>query len=85
MEFFSTAGIPGDKWTEGETMVPHVAPSGHFNSTMLYYPGTEELQHDEGRGVNLHSIQRGIRKEMRRPLSRLGFSVYVRNLFQIKR
>ena len=27
-EFFSTAGIPGDRWIEGETMVPHVAP-GH--------------------------------------------------------
>ena len=26
MEFFSTAGVPGDKWIEGETMVPHVAP-----------------------------------------------------------
>ena len=46
-EFFETAGIPGDKWVEGETMVPHVAPASHFNATMLYYPGTEELQSDE--------------------------------------
>ena len=32
-EFFETAGIPGKKWIEGETMVPHVAPvccSGWF-------------------------------------------------------
>jgi len=49
MEFFSTAGIPGDKWLEGETMHPHVFPASHFNSTMLYYPGTEELQPDEVR------------------------------------
>lgn len=48
-EFFSTAGIPGDKWIEGETMQPHVAPGEHFNATMLYYPGTEELQQDEVR------------------------------------
>jgi hypothetical protein len=25
-EFFETAGIPGDKWIEGETMGPHVCP-----------------------------------------------------------
>ncbi|MGI9533911.1 MAG: guanitoxin biosynthesis MBL fold metallo-hydrolase GntH [Thermodesulfobacteriota bacterium] len=49
MEFFSTAGIPGNKWTEGETMYPHVLPASHFNATMLYYPGTEELQPDEVR------------------------------------
>jgi len=49
MEFFSTAGIPGDKWLEGETMYSHVFPASHFNSTMLYYPGTEELQPDEVR------------------------------------
>ncbi len=49
MEFFSTAGIPGDKWIEGETMYPHVAPAGHFKATMLYYPGTEKLQPDEVR------------------------------------
>ena len=49
MEFFSTAGIPGDKWIEGETMVPHVAPASHFKANMLYYPGTEELQEDEVR------------------------------------
>jgi len=48
-EFFETAGIPGDRWIEGETMVPHVAPGAHFNATMLYYPGTEELQPDEVR------------------------------------
>ncbi len=51
MEFFSTAGIPGDKWIEGETMVPHVAAASHFTSTMLYYPGTEELQPDEVRVI----------------------------------
>jgi len=55
MELFSTAGIPGDKWTEGETMVPHVAPAGHFNATMLYYPGTEELQPDEVRVIFMGS------------------------------
>jgi len=48
-EFFETAGIPGDKWIEGETMYPHVVPSQHFNATMLYYPKTEELQSDEVR------------------------------------
>jgi len=48
-EFFGTAGIPGDKWVEGETIVPHVAPAKHFFATMLYYPGTEELQADEVR------------------------------------
>jgi hypothetical protein len=50
-EFFSTAGIPGDKWIEGETMVPHVAPAKHFKATMLYYPGTEKLQPDEVRVI----------------------------------
>ena len=54
-EFFETAGIPGDKWIEGETMLPHVAPSSHFNATMLYYPGTEELQSDEVRVVFMGS------------------------------
>jgi ribonuclease Z len=54
-EFFETAGIPGDKWIEGETMGPHVAPSQHFNATMLYYPGTEELQPDEVRVVFMGS------------------------------
>ncbi len=48
-EFFETAGIPGERWIEGETMVPHIAPAKHFNSAMLYYPGTEELQADEVR------------------------------------
>lgn len=46
-EFFSTAGNPEGRWIEGETMVPHVAPAGHFKATMLYYPGSEELQDDE--------------------------------------
>ena len=49
MEFFSTAGVPGDKWIEGETMQPYVAPASHFKSSMLYYPGTEVLQDDEVR------------------------------------
>ena len=49
MQFFATAGVPGDKWIEGETMLPHVIPAGHFYSTMLYYPGTEELQSNEVR------------------------------------
>ena len=48
-EFLGTAGIPGDKWIEGETMVPHIAPAKHFKSSMLYYPGTEVLQADEVR------------------------------------
>ena len=48
-EFFETAGIPGDRWVEGETMVPHIAPAKHFKSAMLYYPGMEELQADEVR------------------------------------
>jgi ribonuclease BN (tRNA processing enzyme) len=48
-EFFATAGNPDGRWTEGETMVPHVFPGKHFNATMLYYPGTEELQDDEVR------------------------------------
>ena len=50
-EFFGTAGIPGDRWVEGETMVPHVAPGKHFNATMLCYPGTETLQPDEVRVI----------------------------------
>ena len=54
-EFFSTAGIPGNKWKEGETMYPHVIPSPHFNTTMLYYPGTEELQPDEVRVIFMGS------------------------------
>jgi len=54
-EFLGTAGIPGDKWVEGETMVPHVAPARHFNATMLYYPGTEELQADEVRVIFMGS------------------------------
>ena len=53
--FFSTAGIPGDKWIEGETMFPHIAPAPHFNAAMLYYPGTEELQPDEVRVTFLGS------------------------------
>jgi ribonuclease Z len=48
-EFFGKAGIPGDKWVEGETMDPHVRAAKHFKSAMLYYPGTEELQPDEVR------------------------------------
>ena len=48
-EFFETAGLPGDKWIEGETMHPHVTPSKNFHATMLYYPKTEELQSDEVR------------------------------------
>ena len=48
-EFFATAGVPGERWIEGETMVPHVAPASHFFSTVLYYPGTEELGPDEVR------------------------------------
>ncbi len=55
MEFFSTAGIPGDKWIEGETMYPHVAPAGHFNATMLYYPKTETLRPDEVRVIFMGS------------------------------
>jgi ribonuclease Z len=53
--FFETAGIPGNKWVEGETMVPHVAAGKHFNTTMLYYPGTEELQSDEVRVIFMGS------------------------------
>lgn len=48
-EFFATAGLPGDRWIEGETFAPHVQPARHFTATMLYYPGTEELQADEVR------------------------------------
>ncbi len=48
-EFFGTAGIPGDKWIEGETMFPHVSPASHFKAAMLYYPGVEELKDDEMR------------------------------------
>jgi len=47
MEFFTTAGDPNGRWIEGETMMPHVFPGNHFKATMLYYPGTEELQDDE--------------------------------------
>ena len=47
--FFETAGNPAGKWIEGETMMPHVFPAPHFKATMLYYPGTEELQSDEVR------------------------------------
>ena len=54
-KFFESAGIPGDKWIEGETMAPHVAPAQHFNATMLYYPGTEGLQPDEVRVVFMGS------------------------------
>ena len=43
-EFFGTAGIPGDKWVEGETMVPHVAPARHHNSSLIYYPKTENFR-----------------------------------------
>jgi ribonuclease Z len=46
-EFLSTAGNPNGRWIEGETMEPHVAPGAHFERSMLYYPGTEELQDDE--------------------------------------
>ncbi len=53
--FFETAGIPGKRWVEGETMVPHVAPGKHFKTTMLYYPGTEELQPDEIRVIFMGS------------------------------
>jgi ribonuclease Z len=48
-EFFESAGVPGDKWIEGETMSPYVAPATHFKANMLYYPGSEELQPDEVR------------------------------------
>ena len=54
-EFFSTAGISGGKWIEGETMVPHVAPAKHHKATLLYYPGTEELQSDEVRVIFMGS------------------------------
>jgi len=54
-EFFETAGIPGKRWVEGETMVPHVAPAKHFKTTMLYYPGTEELRPDEIRVIFMGS------------------------------
>jgi ribonuclease BN (tRNA processing enzyme) len=53
--FFEVAGNPGKRWIEGETMVPHVAPAKHFKSTMLYYPGTEELQPDEVRVIFMGS------------------------------
>ena len=54
-EFFEVAGLPGDKWVEGETMVPHIAPASHFTSTMLYYPNTEDLQPDEVRVIFMGS------------------------------
>ena len=38
MDFFSNAGIPGDRWTEGETMVPHVAPAPHFKRRCFTIP-----------------------------------------------
>ncbi len=55
MQFFGTAGIPSDKWTEGETMSPHVMPAKHFKAAMLYYPGTEDLQPDEVRVIFMGS------------------------------
>ena len=68
-EFFGTAGIPGDKWIEGETMVPHVSPATHFKSAMLYYPGTEELQPDEVRIIFMGStLARADLPELRAPL-----------------
>jgi ribonuclease Z len=54
-EFFSNAGIPGDKWLEGESMQPHIAPAAHFNASLLYYPNTEELQEDEVRVIFMGS------------------------------
>lgn len=48
-EFFENAGVPGDKWVEGETLYPNIRPAKHFHSSMLYYPGTEELHEDEVR------------------------------------
>lgn len=54
-EFFSNAGIPGDKWKEGETMQPHVAPAAHHSASLLYYPNTEELQEDEVRVIFMGS------------------------------
>ena len=54
-EFFGTAGIPAGRWIEGETMVPHVAPARHHKATLLYYPGTEELQPDEVRVIFMGS------------------------------
>jgi ribonuclease Z len=54
-KFFETAGIPGGRWIEGETILPYVAPASHFNSTMLYYPGTEKLQADEVRVIFMGS------------------------------
>jgi ribonuclease BN (tRNA processing enzyme) len=54
-EFFETAGTPGGRWIEGETMVPHVLAGKHFKTTMLYYPGTEELQPDEVRVIFMGS------------------------------
>jgi hypothetical protein len=54
-EFFETAGNPEGKWIEGETMVPHVAPARHHKASLLYYPGTEELQDDEVRVIFMGS------------------------------
>lgn len=48
-KFLTQAGVPGDKWQEGETMHPNVLPGKHFKSTMLYYRKAEELQTDEMR------------------------------------
>ena len=64
MEFFGQAGNPEGRWIEGETMVPHVEAGPHFKASMLYYPGTEELQEDEIRvsfnGFDLLPIARTI-------------------------
>jgi ribonuclease Z len=49
MQFFQTAGLPGDQWIEGETYIPHVAPGSHFAASQLFFPGFEELQPDEMR------------------------------------
>jgi ribonuclease BN (tRNA processing enzyme) len=54
-EFFETAGNPGGKWIEGETLNPHVAPARHHKASLLYYPGTEELQDDEVRVIFMGS------------------------------
>jgi ribonuclease Z len=54
-EFFETAGNPDGKWVEGETMVPHVAPARHHKASLLYFPGTEELQDDEVRVIFMGS------------------------------
>lgn len=52
MEFFSTAGIPGDQWIEGETFYPNVAPADHFNATRSGSPSwarpTTRASHSRG-------------------------------------